>query len=393
MTSKIISLAFGGAGIAKPNGKTVFIPFTLPGEEVTYEITKETRSYSFAKVEKILTPSLSRTTPLCKHYQVCRGCQFQHLSYGSELQVKRQFIIDAFKHIAKIDVDPEATIPSDTPYEYREHIRLNLDNASQFGYISDKKLLPIQHCPLFSIDETPYQKLSALINTLKPPGGSVRIFQKEKPLLAFSFPFLPKNHSVAKEFLQDFKGISMKSPKDFISYGEKNITYSFADLTIEFSPYGFIQNNLSQAEKLYKALINLINSDAVLELYCGVSVLSLLCARRGIDSSKENIKRAKKNASLNGLDVEFILGKAEAASLQGFDTIIVNPPREGLSSQMINRLILEKPKHILYISCMPSTLARDTAKFVAEGYRIDKCIPCDMFPQTTHVETILSLKL
>lgn len=402
MNGKIKSIAFGGDGVCKENGKTVFVPYTIPGETVSYTLKKEKTSHAFATLNTVITPSKKRISPKCPHFGTCKGCQLQHMPYEMQLEIKEQFLRDAMLRIAKISVPINPIIASLSPFEYRKHIRMNLaveNGVFQMGYIAENKLCKIDSCSIFSSNVELFASIRALLREINPDGikgASLRIFNPKEPYLAFSFsPRIP-THSFSNH--KNFNGISMKSPSGSVTYGEKNLSYQINGIKVVCSPFGFLQNQLSLAERLYTDILSFIpsNTKMVYDLYCGIGVLSLMLARKGIetigiDASKANIERAKKNAQINDAKPKYVQRSVEQCSLKGAEVVIINPPREGISKEVLAHLLEVKPGLLLYVSCMPSTLARDLAQFVNTGYTVASCTPYDMFPQTTHLETLAVL--
>lgn len=411
---KIESVAFGGEGILRHEGLVVFVPFTAPGDVVEVEIASKKKNLAHGQLLQILQPSPSRTSPACPYFGVCGGCQLQHLNPAAQLAVKHKFITDTFERIGKFPFPDFTLSPASKNWHYRRHIRLKLKkegNGFVAGYAGydPGQFIPIDQCPIFLPSETShFAALKSLLSALSNEGieeGSVRLIktEHEKLLLAFQFsPSLPKNHDIPAG---DWKGIVMQSPDEKKQWGETACQIHLFDLIINFSPFGFLQNHPEQTEKLYQAVLDALPkpSGKILDLYCGIGVTTLLCAREGwqaigVESYADTVAQAKENAKINGLSAEFFEGKSEIQGVSLLknehpDVVLCNPPRTGLDAKLIDALVEEKPPYILYISCMPSTLARDLQKLIHGGYQIEKVQAFDMFPQTTHVETLVILRL
>lgn len=379
-SSKIEKIVFGGDGLTRIDGQVTFVPFSAPNDEVTLKVTKKKKHYQFASIDQILKEGPERVSPKCPHYKTCAGCQLQHLSYKGQLEAKQQFIREALK------LDDVPITPSPNAWGYRSHIRLNLAEEGEgfkMGYIGwdNQSLITPSTCPLFSEDPSFFATLKQALLSLPNNGiksASLRIFQYEKKYyLAFStFPRLPKT-LLTFPFAE---AVSYKSP------GKQHDIGSFP-----FSPYGFMQSNKEVTETIYQTILDWAGSSPkkILDLYCGTGITSLRLAQMG-----HTVIGVEANSSLitPSKEVKFLCSNVETALpklLKSFhpDLIIVNPPRTGLSKEIPS--LLRAPE-IFYLSCMPSTLARDVDR-LSSYYSIQSAQAFDMFPQTTHVETLIRL--
>jgi 23S rRNA (uracil1939-C5)-methyltransferase len=402
MKGTIQTLSFGGEGILRSDGLVVFVPFTAPQDEAIVEIVSKKKNFAHGKLVQLLKKSQSRIEPRCEHFGACGGCQLQHLNYSAQLEAKRQFIIDALQRIGKIPIS-DVTVTPAQEWNYRLHIRMKLkkcDKGFQAGYMGNDIFVPINECPIFSGDIPHIQTLLQSLSNEGVDEGHLRIMNNN--LLAFDFmPRLPKN---AQEVFANYS-VVMQSPHEKKEWGNTLCETQLLDLRLRFSPFGFVQNHITQTEVLYRAILEALpaEADKILDLYCGIGATSLLFARMqkqviGVESHAETVELAKENAKRNGISsCEFYEGKAEKLGVELLkkekpDTVLCNPPRTGLDPLLVEALLEAKPACILYVSCMPSTLARDLQKFIAGGYRLDQIQGFDMFPQTTHVETLVRLK-
>ena len=414
---KITELAFGGSGVCKEEGIVVFVPFTAPQDDVEIEIIKRKKRFAFGKIKKILSPSPLRVAPPCPYFTRCGGCQLQHLNYPAQLDAKRLFIEDALKRIGGVQITVPPVIPSPKQWHYRAHIRLQIHPKGQgfeAGYIESDQttLLPVTQCPLFSeISLTPIQELLASLENRGVEKGFLRLFKttKGKILLVLSFsPHLPQNWALCKTALQhtsEWEGILLASPEEGITHeiGQIDCTVELEGMKLAFSPFGFMQNNPEQSALLHQAILAAIPKQAkrVLDLYCGIGLTSLLLKDKeviGIELDEETVQKAKQNALENQCDhVRFFAGKAEELASQYLDAfqpdvVLCNPPRTGLMPELISSLTLDPVPTLIYVSCMPATLARDLKLLQEGGYRVVAVQGFDMFPQTTHVETVVILE-
>lgn len=412
----IESIAFGGEGILRTDGLVVFVPFTAPGDVVSIEVHSKKKNFARGKLLRLVRPSPARIEPRCFYFGNCGGCQLQHMNYPAQVEAKRFFILDALKRIGKIEVADLAFHPAIEQWHYRRHIRLKLKKEGQgfkAGYTGcdPSQFIQIAKCPIFlPSEDSLLGTLEPLLSNLSNEGieeGSLRLIKtdKEKFILAFSFfPVLPANFQQVLNLHPKWQGVVASSPNEKISVGDVNCETEFLGLKAHFSPFGFLQNHPQQSENLYRAILDALpqSYEKILDLYCGIGITSLLFAKQnkkvwGVELHPETLALAKENARLNNLTVHFIEGKAEIEGTRIMKeerpgAVLCNPPRTGIDPKLLQVLIAEKPACIVYVSCMPSTLARDLQKLLHAGYQITSIQGFDMFPQTTHVETLVVLK-
>lgn len=421
LEGSIASIAFGGYGVMRlSDGFVVFIPFTAPGDRVKIILTKLKKRYAFGTLQEVLQPSPFRVVPKCPYFGVCGGCQLQHIEYQEQLKSKKENIVDAFHKFASIPLEHLNISPSEKQWAYRRHILLTLQpDAGHYncGYIGEDNhtLIKIEQCPIFVSPDDPIlsqvqetvRKLSnsesseGRLKILKTPNGTYH--------LHFHFNEAPKNlFPVINEAKKNFgwEAIHYTSPKQSGTIGPEVIESFSAGLHIKYSSEAFTQNNPEESEKITSTLVQIVNETGakyILDLYCGIGITALALGAKsrqvlGIEKSLDAIELARENAKLNNFDnVRFISAKVEkeldkVMAKQTYDLVIVNPPRIGLDPKVREILLDKRPKHLIYISCMPSTLARDLLPFCKEGgYRINRCEAFDMFPQTGHVEILAHL--
>lgn len=417
LSGTISSLTSEGQGIIRHDDLVVFVPFTAPRDRINFHITKQKKNFAVGSLDTIITPSPLRTFPKCPYFGTCGGCQLQHLSYTAQLDVKRQWIEDAMKRIGGLTVIVPPVNAAEDQWYYRRRINLVLkpaNDAYHAGYTTTDNIsfLPIAECPIFAKPDDPIisalqhiaQKLKR--TSLDPARAILLKSNDQRYVVHFDFKQLPTNIDKAFEPLDPiFKSVSISSPKKSLHFGTIDQTMDIDGLTITFSPKAFIQAHPEQSLKIYKAIEDIAKKAKplnTLDLYCGIGISSLLVARNnmavtGIESNTEAIRRANHNAKINKLpntrflnaDVGIILKKL--LSKNNYDLAIVNPPREGLSPEVQDSLIQNPVKTLIYISCMPSTLARDLKHLCKNRYTLESIQAYDMFPQTVHVETMVVL--
>lgn len=414
VTGDIQTLAFGGEGILRHDGLVIFVPWAAPGDTLQCRLKRIKKSYAFGEIVEIQHKSPLRTHPKCPYFGTCGGCQLQHITYAAQLYEKRIWVEDALKRIGKFSsIQVTDVIPAEHPWAYRRHIDLHLHvikNHYHAGYIAvdNKTLVEADQCVIFTpVEEKLLHEVQQVIPQLTPvsPDPGKLTLLKEH-ILHFHFKEMPQNASeVIQKAMRDYpdwKGVIVSSHRKTLHFGVINLSYEVDQLRFQFSTTVFMQNNPEQSVKIYRKILALAHGvPELLDLYCGIGISSLLLARQGsnvtgIEYNQKSIDFAKRNAETNHIsNAHFETGAVEEIihKISIPDFVIVNPPREGLDPKVIETLKLKKPKQIVYISCMPATLARDLRLLCEYNlYTIAECQPYDMFPQTAHVETLVHLK-
>lgn len=375
ITLKIESIAFGGEGVARLENQVVFIRNVIDGETVEAQIIEAKKNFYRAKLIKILEKSAYRNIPPCPYFSGCAGCQYQHMDYSHQLEIKRKQVEEVLKHIAKIDLTPFAVISSPKIYNYRRLLEFHSTGSTVGFYRYDNKtLINIDNCMLGG----------DVINE------SCRKLKKEHMYLPSAFRIISDDSGTAYS--------TMKDKKQILSYQVLNKKFSVP-------LNSFFQTNSSLLEKMAKTVIEFsdVEKDEVLfDCFSGVGFFSVFLAEKaakvyGFEEGREANEIAPRNASCNGLNNFIsIQGKTEK-KLPGLlkeivpDTIILDPPRVGCHPDILKVIGQNRIKKVIYISCNPSTLARDVLILKGFGYKLKKIQPVDMFPQTSHIEVISSI--
>lgn len=423
---EVLTLAFGGEGILRDRGMVVFVPFTAPGDRVRARITQRKKQYARGELLEIIQPSPERIEPLCPFFGKCGGCQLQHLTPSVQNRYKSISIQESLKRIGHLPVDECLVKEATLPWAYRRSIRLGLrpiQNARrgyEMGYIAadHHTFNPIDVCPIFISQEDPL--LAQLQECLKEflissltNQGSVVLMKHPDSGYLFEFLFNEEAPPNAPEILQNamkkwplWRGVSLSTQDGSKRWGETSFSFTVEGLSFHASPSVFLQNHTDQSALLYREIVRQAlesKASSILDLYCGVGVTSLLLAKSGssvigIELNPKAIAFACENAQANGVKgVQFAAEAVEAAlprlRRKHFDLILVNPPRSGLSSAVKTELLEMRPKTLIYVSCMPPTLARDLDLFKQAGYELSALQGWDMFPQTAHVETLAVMNL
>lgn len=417
---EIETIAFGGEGILRYRGFVVFVPFTAVGDRILCRITEVKRSFAKGTLIELQYASHYRTEPLCPYFGTCGGCQLQHLQKEAQLKYKLNAVTDALKRIGHLSIPPFSITPATTNWSYRRHITLHLKpkkEGFEAGYIGqdNRSLVVVETCPIFNEPHHPILKqLQQLVEQIPNPlqqEGRVTILKNHRHQFILSFQFGSKfviNLKVFQSALQQsphFAGITVQTPGEQISLGDPYCEEKIEGVTFRFSPQTFIQNHPEQSLNIYRQICQLASQSfqhPVLDLYCGFGMISLLLAQQGhavtgIEVNAEAIRFAQENALLNHLkNIQFIQGGVEKTLPLWLKThqtslIIVNPPRQGLTQAVVQALLKAKTDSLIYVSCMPATLARDLS-VLCKNYQIEEGHIYDMFPQTAHIETLVYLK-
>jgi 23S rRNA (uracil1939-C5)-methyltransferase len=399
LTVRLEKLAYGGDALGRlADGRAVFVPFSLPGETVCIHITEEKTGHVRAELVEVLEPSTGRIEPKCRHFGVCGGCHYQHLPYQTQLAFKTEILRDQLTRIGKV-MDPPVMqiIPSLTGWNYRNHVQFHLDSHGKLGTIDThrRSILPIRECCL---PEPPLDLLWPMLefeSGLELERVSLRLGIDDQIMLVLESS---SNSLPGLELEADLSVVHLTGQDAVVMAGEDHLTMRVNDRMFRLSAASFFQVNTAMAERMVTHLLeNLQVSPTVtlLEVYCGVGLFSAFFAPRvgrliGIESSPSACEDFVFN--LDEFDnVELYEGFAEevlpALDVRS-DVVIVDPPRAGLAKSLLDALLTLGPRTLAYVSCDPSTLARDAARFIAGGYRLIQVTPFDVFPQTYHIESI-----
>ncbi len=419
ITGTIEDLAFGGAGIMRHAGQVVFIPFTAPGDSVEAEITAIKPRFAQAQLKQVLNPGPDRIKPRCPYFGSCGGCQLQHLNYAAQLRYKQQSVQAVLTRLGGISQFEIEMHPATPHWHYRRHIHLQLRRKEGSGFVcgyigvDNISLVQAATCPIFLEEQSvvlqQINELAAALPAGRIQTGRLAIFKTARGLLAhFHFgEALPiASQEIFKQFLganREWCGIEVSSPGQSHLVGEESLLYETNGLVIEASSRAFLQNHPQQSALIYQTLLELTKntSGKLLDTYCGLGATSILFSKNGwqvtgIEYNAQAVQLARRNAARNESQVNFLQGKTEdllrrELLKQKPDLVLLNPPKTGLHKKVVQELCEFAPKQLLYISCQPATLARDVAS-LKEKYDIQSCQAFDMFPQTAHVETLLSLR-
>lgn len=438
---QISGLGSSGEGVGRYNGFTVFVKNALPEEIVQAEIVLVKKNYAVGVLKQLIKAASERTEPICPVYEECGGCQLQHLSYAGQLKMKQQQVLDALTRIGHLDVEVLPVIGCSNPWNYRNKMQfpaaVNAEGKINIGCYAaathsvidtgscliqkeaNNEVLTtvrkwMQRFGISAYDEKTGKGLVRhVMSRVGVHSGEVMAvlitsaydIPHKKELIEWLEKYVPGLVSVVQNINKKPTNVVMGS-KTRVLYGRPTITDSLGALSFNISAQSFFQVNSEQAEKLYNKALEyaaLNGNETVVDVYCGTGTISLYLAKHaaqvyGIEIVPPAIEDAKKNAADNNChNAEFILGdaaeKLPELLAQGIqpDVVIVDPPRAGCEQKVLQAIADVKPKRIVYVSCNPASLARDLAYLAERDYKALAAQPVDMFPMTSHVETVVSL--
>jgi 23S rRNA (uracil1939-C5)-methyltransferase len=411
MRCLIDGITHRGEGVARINGKATFIPFAIPGEEVDIKITMERPRFSKGEITEIIAASPDRVNPPCEHYYQCGGCAYQHVHYERQLQLKKQVVIDAIKRIGKQVAVVNDVIGMEDPWYYRNKVTWHtgeIKGEKRLGYyqLDSRRHLPISDCLIISPEIKKFsQFLDCYLDVTGINSGQQVMIRHDSQGKLYLIVEGPVNKESLKSLVKGYPGL-----ESLFIYQDQKLNYIFGSDKLEFiigerqyrvSPLAFFQVNNEQTKRLYdevKKAATIKGGRRILDAYCGTGSIAIYAADEnesvvGVDEFGPSIQDARINASLNHMsNCEFIAGACEKVlpSLkQDFDMVILDPPRAGCHQDLIHAIIEQKIPQIIYVSCNPATLARDIKILADSAYRIESVQPVDMFPWTSHVETVV----
>ena len=442
ITVTIDNLDSEGRGIGRCEGLAVFVPETLPGEQVKARVTLVKKNFAVAALLSIGKASPDRVEPACPVYELCGGCQLQHLSYEGELQMKTQQVRDALKRIGHLDdVKVLSTLANVQPLYYRNKMQVPVADGKgslRIGCFAKgtHRVIDVEDCCIqrrennriaavarqwmtrYHIPAYDEDRRTGLVRHIM---GRVGVHTGEimvclvtaaeervphrKELVQMLQAAIPGLTSVVQNVNKRSTNVIL-GEKTYLVYGKETIQDKIGNLTFHISAQSFFQVNSEQVEVLYnKALefADLRGTETVVDLYCGTGTITLFLAQKarlavGIEIVPSAIRDAKKNARANHLaNAEFLLGDAAVEMPRlvkdGLrpDVVVVDPPRAGCEARVLDAIARVRPEKVVYVSCNPATLARDLAYLKERGFAIAKVQPVDMFSRTHHVETVCLL--
>ncbi len=450
ITLTIEDLSDDGSGIGKSDGFIFFVKNTLPGDEIIAGVTKVAKSYGYARLISIVKPSPGRCRAKCKVSEKCGGCSIQNYEYKKQLEYKFNKVKNDLIRIGGLSAEEaedvlDPIVGMDKPFRFRNKaqypVRLGKDGKPHAGFFAGHTHSVIESDDCVIEPEINSALLDAVTGWMEK--NHIRAYNDEtneglvrhvlirhgfvsgecQVNLVINGNKIPDETGLVTSLKnvmgEDLRSVTLcpNKRKDNVIlgdsyrpiYGEGYIVDTLVGITFRISPLSFYQVNPIQTEKLYglaRDYADLSGDEEVLDLYCGIGTISLMLAKKaghvtGVEIVDRAIKDAGENAKINGIkNADFITGAAEEViqtMLPGKgnrrtpDVVVVDPPRKGCARSCIDAILTLAPQRIVYVSCDPATLSRDIKIFREGGYEIRKATPVDMFPHSSHVETVVLL--
>lgn len=428
MRLKIEKTVYGGDGLARlpaderGPGKSIFVPFVLPSEQVEAEIIEDKRGFARASLAAVIEPSSLRRSPGCPYFQRCGGCHYQHTSYENQLVLKAGILRETLRRMAKIELACELRIHPSPEWNYRNRTRLKVLARPQFalGYYRHRshELLPVEQCPISS--PLINRAIAALwimgrASPIPEPVAEIELFadDSDTSLLLEAHCAPGTTHKQAEqicntlsEVLAELRGITAfeyqrpdqrSEPAKLACQGADSICYKAGDRSYRVSAGAFFQVNRFMIGDLIAAITDGVSGDLALDLYAGVGLISLALARGfsqviAVEASQTSYKDLRHNAppevkACRATTEQFLARTA----VRRADLVVADPPRAGLGQNVVRQLARLEARRLIYVSCDPSTLARDLRGLLDCGYKVENAHLIDLFPQTFHIESVIQL--
>lgn len=426
MKLRIEKPIYGGSGLAHAEGKAVFVPLTLPGEEVEAQVVSDKGGFAAAELQAVLEPSPERTAPPCPYFGRCGGCHYQHATYRAQVEMKLAILRESLEraHLREI---PDITPITAEPLGYRNRIRLHIQKdpfSLSYKLRNSSEDLPVDRCPIAA------PILQRAIHVLNREGPDLQfpLFVTEVELFTGSSEkslilslWSDRSVGAAKQFcekaalslrsiLPELAGIGIFATENgrgtnrlLAHTGEGSLPYAAATHTYKVSLGSFFQVNRFLIDPLVHLVTAEERGDEVWDLYAGVGLFSLPLAARfatvtAVEPSPSAVRDLRENLRgtrhrIVASDTLAFLRRTVMQRQSSPDLVVVDPPRAGLGRDVTTALGKIRPRKVTYVSCDPATLSRDLSALVESGYRLRKMHLLDLFPQTFHLESVTHLSL
>ena len=384
----IVSLTNLGMGIGKVGDWVVMVPYAIPGETVVARIFRNHKNYSEADLLRIVNPSPERQEPSCCYYSKCGGCQYQHIAYPTQLEWKRRHVEETFLKLGGIEIQARTPLHSEQIYHYRSkitphHQKPRNREIGHVGFLSStnrNRIVDIEQCCIATAEIN--ERLTIERQRLREKAQSGKMKKGSTLLL---------RHTM--------EGVTTDSGKI--------VTEKVGEQVFQFKAGEFFQNNPHVLPLMVDHVIQEATQTGLpylIDAYCGSGLFSLCAASRfetcvGVEISDASIQWARANAKLNRIEnCRYQVGDAKSIFQDiPFDpaqsVLIIDPPRKGCDQEFLDQVSRFRPRSIVYVSCDPATQARDVKTLTSYGYAIDTVQPVDLFPQTRHIENVITLHL
>ena len=442
----ITGMGAGGEGIGRYNGFALFVKDALPGDRVRAVITKVNKGYGFAKTTEIIVPSPDRISPPCNEALRCGGCQMMQLKYEKQLELKTEKVRNDLERIGDfkdICMEPVMGMDEACPLHFRNKVQFPVGRshdgrvitgfyAARTHYIIENEgcpAAPDETAGILSVLRGFAEKNGISVYDEKTGTGLLRhvLIRRGEQTGQIMVCIVINGNSLGKGLDDKLSAellaaepavrsicLNVNKEKTNVILGRKTVSLygngyiedRIGGLTFRISAQSFFQVNGKQTEKLYSKVLKyaeLTGTETVWDLYCGTGTISLFLAQKarrvfGAEIVPEAVEDAKANAALNGIsNTQFFCGRSEEifpymCKSHPADVVVLDPPRKGCDGALLDAILAAGPPRIVYVSCNSATLARDL-KILSKKYELVKAAPCDMFPHTVHVETVVLMSI
>lgn len=415
---EILKPVYGGAFLARAEGKAIFVPLTLPGEQVRIRTMQNKSGYSTAELVEVITPSPNRIPAPCPHFGICGGCNYQHTGYENQLAIKLAILRETLQR-AGVEPPTDIAILSSNPWAYRNRVRLAIDANGNPGYRARRShaAIPISQCPiatplLIAAAQAVAQTLERVPANLRPTEVSLFCNPAETALLVTFFATesagvrLDPLAQALRERIPALQSAELATDgrpghpaRTLAKWGARSIAYPAAGFDYRVDQGAFFQVNRWLVDALVERVTAGQAGELAWDLFAGVGlfarklavnfarVVAVESAPPAVDALEQNLKGTT-GLAVRASTLDFV---RENGSGQRPDLIVVDPPRTGLGADLNAQLAAIAAPRLVYVSCDPATLARDLATLLTSGYAIHSIALADLFPQTFHLETAVEL--
>jgi 23S rRNA (uracil1939-C5)-methyltransferase len=401
----LTAMAHGGSALGRHGGRVIFVPYTIPGETVRVEVVEEHKRWARARLVEVLAPSPHRVEPPCPYFglstsgrPLCGGCQYQHIEYEAQLAFKREVVADQLSRIGGLEVDVEEAIGAAEPWRYRNNVQFHVTPEGYLGFLTadTNQIVPVEECliidplldDLWDTFDMRWPQLYRLsLRCGSATGDTMAIFELE----AYQDFEIDVDFPVSCVLL-------LPDGEAVVLMGDLRLVEHVAGRDYGISAGSFFQVNTGGAEALVALVREYLaprGDETLLDLYSGVGLFGLALAGDvgrvvAIESAPSAVEDFRLNAA-DLKDVTLLEGKAQSVLgrvEEAVDLVVLDPPRAGAGERVVGEIARLAPRRLVYVSCDPATLARDSRHLAGAGYQIQTVQPLDLFPQTFHVETV-----